>query len=240
MGRLMHVRQVAAQVFREVEGLSDEWRECIGDIEDSFVMFIWGKSANGKTSFISQLLKELSKLKAKMLYVSYEEQQGKTVKKSIDKHGLLDLDLAYLDYETFEELRDRLKKKKSPKIVIIDSWQYSRFTYEQYKELKQLFVMGKTEGRRKILIIISHATGSNPRGTSAEDVRYDANIKAYVKGFIAEIESRYDSCKNFVIWEARAKSYWGKSFYRKVYKLKSDKEIKAMMRTESKQLEVEL
>lgn len=241
MGKLMHVKQVAAQTFQEIEGLTDEWRNCLGDVEDTFVCFVWGDSANGKTSFISQLIKELSKVGGNILYVSYEEGQGKTVKKSIERNSLIDLPLQYLDRETFVELRDRLKKKKSPKIVIIDSLQYSRFTYDQYKELKESFVMGKSKGKRKILIIISHATGKEPRGASAQSVRYDANIKIYVKGFIAEIESRYESVKNFVIWEERAKSYWGRSFMKKVWKLKSNKELKQLSKVSSdNQLELKV
>ena len=240
MGKLMNVRQVAAQIFIEIKGLLEEWRECIGDVEDSFVAFIWGDSANGKTSFIAQLLKELSKVGGSILYLSYEEGHGKTVKKAIDKNGLLDLNLQYLDHATYEELLERLKKKKSAKIVVIDSWQYCRFTLAQYQELKRLFVMGKGNSRRKIFLIISHASGKEPLGRVAQSIRYDANIKIFVKGFIAFIESRYGSVKNFIIWEQRAKSFWGKSFWRNVYKLKSDKEIKAMMKTEGKQLEVEL
>ena len=137
----------------------------------------------------------------------------------VNRNELDDVPLQFLDHATFEELCIRLNKKQSPKIIIVDSLQYARFTYEQYKELKRQFVFGKVAKRRKIFIFISHANGKHPKGSAAVDIRYDANIKIWVEGFLADIESRYGSKKNYVIWEQRAKLYWGKKFNKMVYKL---------------------
>lgn len=63
----------------EFEG---EWKEFVGCPERSGVWFVYGRSGNGKTSFMMQLAKELAK-HGKVLYNSLEEGQGKTLQNAI-------------------------------------------------------------------------------------------------------------------------------------------------------------
>jgi len=189
-------------------------KDSIGEIEDAFTMIVWGKSGQGKTNFVIKLVKELSALLGTCFYDSLEEGHGKTIQDLAIRHDLADSSgkIIFLDNEHYDDLFARLKKKKSAKIVVIDSIQYINMDYVQYKRLKETF-------KRKIFIFVSHSNGKEPRGATATSIRYDVNIKVFVEGFIADIVSRYGGNKNFVIEEQRAKGYWGKKYHKKVNKL---------------------
>ncbi|HEY5391832.1 MAG TPA: hypothetical protein VIJ57_06945, partial [Hanamia sp.] len=108
-------------------------------------------------------------------------------------------------------------RKNSPKIVVIDSFQYARFTKDQWLALKAKYVKGK---KKKIFVVISHSEGTskNPRGSVATDAMYDAQIKVFVRGRIAFVKSRYEGKQNFIIHEEGAKAYWQKQYKKMVTK----------------------
>ena len=83
-----------------------------------------------------------------------------------------------------EELSIRLRRQKSPDIVVIDSFQYTRMNYRQYIDFKE-------QHKRKLLIFISHAEGQLPNGRAAKGVMYDASLKIYVEGFRAFSKGRF-------------------------------------------------
>jgi hypothetical protein len=214
MGKRLNVVQLSQKKYTLVEGLSEELIDAIGHVEDTFTAIIYGGSGNGKTNFLVRLLKELKPV-GDMLYISYEEAHGKTIQDLILRHDLVNQlpNLRFSDGETFEELLTMLRKKKSPKVIVLDSWQFSGLTLANYLQLKKEFVFGKTPGKRKIFLIISHVQGSQPDGKTAIEIKRDANIKIHVKNFIAIVEtSRYGSRKNMVIWEQGAKHNWGKDY----------------------------
>lgn len=194
-----------------IPDLSEEWLKAIGEAEDTFTAIVWGNSGNGKTSFVMQLLKMLSPL-GYILYVGYEEGHGASFKKAVERSGLQGASMGVLDGADYDEIVRRIKRKRGPKIVVFDSWQYSGLSYEQYKALKEAFVFGKKPNRRKILIFISHADGRQPNGTSAKRLMYDANIKVHVEGFIARIVSRFGSLGRYSIYEDKARAYWGRDY----------------------------
>lgn len=220
MGKLLNVKQIAQKVYVRVNGLSDRMLKALGKIEDTFTAIFYGGSGNGKTNFTVKILKEL-KSTGSMLYVSYEEGHGSTIQELINRHNLEEElpNLAFLDDTTFDELVERLKKRKSPKIIVIDSWQFSGFTYENYQTLKRLFVMGNKPGRRKIFIFISHISGKQPDGKSAIKVMRDCNIKIHIEGFMAQVISRFGSEMNYPIWEDGARRHWGANYENVLHKL---------------------
>jgi len=102
-------------------------------------------------------------------------------------------------------LIDRLERRKSPDIIVIDSLQYSGLNKDTAKELTKQFP-------QKLFIFISHAEGQNPSGRTAKAVRFDANLKLRIEGYkIPEPISRFKEgkCKEFVIWDEGAMEYWG-------------------------------
>ena len=225
MGTRISVKNILQKKYRLVDGLSERFIDCFGQIEDTFTALFYGESGEGKTNLTIQVLKELKSL-GSMLYVSYEEGHGKTIQDLIIRHNLADelCNLIFSDNETIDDLVKYLKRKQSPKVIVLDTWQYSEFTFEDYKRLKNEFVFGKTAGRRKIIIIISHVKGKTPDGKSALEVKRDANIKVFVSHYLGFVVSRFGSTKNYVVYEDGAKHFYGKDLNKLVNKVAVKKE----------------
>ena len=179
------------------------WEASLGRPAKSGTWLVWGHSGNGKTSFVMQLAKYLCKFE-KVLYDSLEESTGLSVQKSLRRHGMADVARRFviLDREPMNVLSERLRRKKSPSVVIVDSFQYSGLSYAGYKQLKE-------EHPGKLFIFISHAEGSRPEGRAAKKVEYDADIKIFVEGFKASCKSRFMDRPGvpFIIWEEGAIKY---------------------------------
>ena len=179
------------------------WEASLGKPAKSGTWLVWGHSGNGKTSFVMQLAKYLCKFE-KVIYDSLEESTGLSLQKSLRRHGMADVSRRFLilDREPISSLSERLKRKKSPSVVIIDSLQYSGLTYNGFKQLKEMHP-------KKLFIFISHAAGSHPEGRVGGKVEYDADIKIFVEGFKASCKSRFMDRPGvpFVIWEEGAVKY---------------------------------
>ena len=179
------------------------WEASLGKPAKSGVWIVWGNSGNGKSSFVMQLAKYLCKFE-KVIYDSLEESTGLSVQKSLRRHGMADVSRRFLilDREPIERLSERLKRRKSPGVVIVDSFQYSGLNYTTYKQLKEAHP-------GKLFIFISHAEGSRPEGRAAKKVEYDADIKIFVEGFKASCKSRFMDRPGvpFIIWEEGAIKY---------------------------------
>ena len=180
---------------------SGEWLDSIGSPELTGSWLIWGGSANGKTRFALQLAKYLAKF-CKVGYDSLEEGLSASMQRAIEEVGMSDAkrNFLLLDKEDMAELKERLKKQRSPQVVIIDSLQYTGMNYYEYKRLRDMFP-------RKLFIYISHAEGANPRGNVAMSVKYDAFVKIYVQGFRAYPQSRFGGGSPFVIWDKGAQDF---------------------------------
>lgn len=173
----------------------------LGEVELTGSWIVWGGSANGKTRFALQLAKALAK-QVRVAYDSLEEGMSLSMQHAIEEVGFADVkrNFILLDGEGIDELKERLRKQRSPKVVIIDSLQYTGLTYTEYKKLRDEF-------RQKLFIFISHADGSNPKGAVADSVKYDAFVKIFVEGYRAYPQSRFGGNQEYVIWEEGAKQY---------------------------------
>ena len=84
-------------------------------------------------------------------------------------------------------------------MVVIDSLQYLGINYKGYKQLKEEFPT-------KLFIMVSHANEKNqPKGATAEQVKYDAMVKIQVSQFRAKANSRYGGGEVLTIWEEGAR-----------------------------------
>ncbi len=182
-------------------GFDGEWLRAIGSPELTGTWIIWGNSANGKTRFALQLAKYLAKF-ARVAFNSLEEGLSDSLKNGVIATGMTEVqnNILFLDKESIEELKERLRKRRSPDIVIIDSLQYTGLTYEQYKRLRDEF-------RHKLFIFISHGEGREPKGNVGKSIRYDANVKIAVIGYVAYPQSRYGGGEPYVIWEKGARDF---------------------------------
>ena len=180
-----------------------DWEASLGKPAKTGTWIIWGSPGNGKTSFVMQLAKYLCRFD-KVIYDSLEEGTGLSVQKSMQRHRMQEVSRRFqiLDREPMEQLSERLSKRKSPGIVIIDSLQYSGLSYNGYKQLKE-------RHHNKLLIFVSHAQGSHPAGRVGGKVEYDADVKIMVEGFRASCKSRFMDKPGvpFTNWEEGAAKY---------------------------------
>jgi len=176
-----------------------EWLEAIGCPEPSGTWLIWGNPGNGKTRFALQLAKYLTTFGKRVAYDSLEEGVSLSLRNAIEDTNMQEVSRRFilLDKEPMTDLIDRLSKKKSPDVIIVDSIQYTGMNYSEYKALKDRF-------RSKLFILISHAEGSQPSGRVARSIRFDANVKIWVEGFQAFAASRYGGGEPYVIWDEGA------------------------------------
>lgn len=189
---------------KETLGLTGAWAEAFGKPERVGIWFIWGKSGNGKSSFVMQLCKELTKF-GRVAYDSLEEGAGLTMQNALRRYGMADVNRRFqvLDCEPVSDLGERMDRRKSPDFYVIDSFQYTQMSYKEYQSFKEAH-------RDKLLIFVSHADGHNPDGRSAKKVMYDASLKIYVEGFRAFSKGRFfGPASYFTIWDEGAARYWG-------------------------------
>jgi len=212
MAKVLGLKQLLQKRYVLLEGLDSKFKESFGEMIDAFVMIVWGMSGQGKSNFLMQFLREMMKYGC-VLYVSLEEGHGASMQALVVRQLNEELHngkISFADHEmTFDKLMIKLKKKKSPKFIVIDSLQYWNITYEQYKEMKEAFP-------KKSFLFISHAKGKIPDGKVADKIRYDAGIKVFIEKYIAFIVSRYGGNKNYVIWEEGARKKWGKEYKKHV------------------------
>ncbi|MHB9005068.1 MAG: hypothetical protein ACYC6C_13610 [Coriobacteriia bacterium] len=202
MARAISVNQLYSKK-RKLLAFDGEWLDCFGMPELAGCWFVYGGSGNGKTSFVLQLIKYLTKF-ARVAYNSMEEGDSESMRLAFMRTGMDECKrrVVLLDNEPIVELKERLKKHKSQKIIVIDSIQYSGMTYVEYKELRNQF-------RDVLFIIISHAEGKKPADKRAESIRYDASVKIFIEGYVAYITSRYRTgdVKEYVIWKEQSDKF---------------------------------
>lgn len=175
----------------------ERWSSPFGNPPINETWFVEGASASGKSTFVMKLAKELCKY-GLVLYASYEEGVSQSFKERIERERMSEVQGKFrvaVD-DSYEELVERLQKRKSPTFVIIDSFQEAYWSYEQARDLIATFP-------RKSFIFISQEDKGQPLGKPAKRLRYKAGIKIRVSGFKAYCRGRYtgDPGSYYVVWE---------------------------------------
>lgn len=179
-----------------------QFRNSFGQPEKRGSWLIWSPPTNGKTRLCLQLAKYLTEF-GKVLYDSLEEGDSVSIEDSCRAVQMEDVKsrIHFLDMEPIPVLRQRLALRNSADFVFIDSIQYTFMDTAQYKALLADFP-------NKLFIFTSHAKGKDPKGSLAESVWYDANVKIWVEGYRAFPKSRYGGEATYDIWPERAAQYW--------------------------------
>lgn len=187
---------------REVYAFEGALQEAFGQPEQNGVWFIWGRSGNGKTSFVLQLCKELTRY-GKVAYDSLEEGDSLTMQNALMRVGMGDVGRRFiLLNESLKELDTRLKRRRSPDIVVVDSFQYAHIDLKQYEEFID-------QHKNKLIIFVSQADGLKPWGRTAQSAMYSASLKIWVEGYRAISKGRYrGNLGYYTIWAEKAEEYW--------------------------------
>jgi len=219
--KVLSLKQLLQKTYEFLVGLPPRILESFGALTRNFIMIIWGQSGHGKTNLLIEILKALMP-HGTVLYISLEEGTEATMQMTAIRH-LNDEHLGRILFAdssmNYDELVKRLKRKKSPQFIIIDSIQYWDCDYQKYKALKRMF-------NKKTFIFISHESGKLPDGKTADKIRYDATIKVRVEGFVAFVKSRLGGNKPYCIWEEGARKYYGEAEYNKIFEIKKEKKRK--------------
>lgn len=200
--RAVTVDELTRKKFKELP-LTGRWEKLIGIPQATGTWIIWADSGSGKSRLCMMMAKELAQI-MKVAYDSLEEGARKTIRENVLACNMKDVkrNFLILNRESIQDLKERLRKPKHPKVVFIDSIQYSGLTKSEYIALKEEFE------EKVLFIFISHADGKEPLGAVAKFIRYDADVKIRAEGFRAFAVSRYGGGTPFDIWPERAAEYW--------------------------------
>lgn len=204
MARTLSAKQVLTIKFDTIR-LGGGWDECVGEIETTGIWFIWGNSGNGKTSAVVSLCKELSSL-GKVLYNSREEGVSLTMQNTLRRYGMGELGSRFqLANMSLQELDEKISQQRSPKFVVLDSFQFMGLTYKDFRAFCE-------KHKNKMLIFVSRTRGRQPEGRAAISAMYDASCKIWVEGYKAFSKGRFvGTTGEMTIWDEGAKKYWSDS-----------------------------
>jgi len=204
--RAYNPREVSQKKY-EVIKWDGQWRESFGRPAMNETWFISGASAQGKSSFVMQLAKKLCEY-GKTLYVSAEEGIRQSFQRRLEMFEMNSVGrkLSIIEDPDINLLKERLSKPKSPRFVIIDSFQMANWTYQDAMELIEKF-------NKKSFIFISQEYKSRPMGADAVRLRYAAGVIIRVSGFMALCSGREKETAGgggFVVWDEGAIRYGNK------------------------------
>ena len=201
MARTLSAKQVLTIKFDTIR-LGGGWDDCVGEIETTGVWFIWGNSGNGKTSAVVSLCKELSAF-GKVLYNSREEGVSLTMQNTLRRYGMGELGSRFqLANMSLPELDEKISQQRSPKFVVLDSFQFMGLTYKDFRAFCE-------KHKNKLLIFVSRTRGRQPEGRAATSAMYDASCKIWVEGYKAFSKGRFvGATGEMTIWDEGAKKYW--------------------------------
>lgn len=193
LGRALGVTDFLNKKFDEFD-FTGQWLEAMGKPEKNFKAIIFGRPKNGKTEFCIMFAKYLTAF-GKVLYNSFEQGHSKSLQDAFRRQNMAEVKgkIIITHKERYEVMYRRLKIKKSPNIVFIDSVQHLRITKEQWIELISDFP-------KKVFIVISHGQGDEPKGEIADFIGFDVDIKVLVKGFCAYCQGRYGGGDDIIFW----------------------------------------
>jgi len=207
MGKAISNRDVAAARFETVP-FEGEWLAAIGRPELRGSWLVFGQSGSGKTTFALQLARYLSRF-ARVAYNTLEQGLSLSFQSAWIRAGMEEAGSAIvvLDKEPLSQLRQRLARRRSPQVVIIDSLTaLPGFTRKDY-----LSLVGGFPG--KLFVFLAHERKGLPDPAIAETVRRLSEVKIYVEGFRAHISSRYacpergEGVSDYIIWRQGADEY---------------------------------
>lgn len=187
-----------------VADFAGEWLSTIGKPELRGAWIIFGESGSGKTHFALQLLAYLAGFADKVAYDTIEQGYSLSFQRSWNDANMAEVGskVVVYDKEQIPALRARLKKRRSPQVVVIDSITalvgFTRTTFAQLVD----------EFPDKLFIFIAHEEGGKPYPAVAKHVRKLAEVKIRVEGFKAFPTSRFGGGEPFVIWPEGAARYY--------------------------------
>lgn len=203
MSRSLSIRNLYDKKYRQFQ-FDGVYHQAMGNPESNGIWIIWGKEKNGKTWWALKLANYLSNL-SKVLYISAEEGMGMDFRDACKRAGLMPTNrmLHFEPYIGIEELKEKLKSRKSAKVIFIDNCTVYA------NELKPSDLMKLIrQYPDKLFVLLAHEEKGEPYKALAKEARKLAKIIMHVQGLATQISGR---CPGGIISidEQKAVLYWG-------------------------------
>ena len=183
---------------------TDLWLQAFGTPESSGFWYLGGGEKNGKSTFAMMLAKYLAGF-GKVLYISAEEGISDAMIKAMKSAGMTDKEKNFniTEYETWEEIENRLEDRQCAPIIIIDN-----ATIYRDEVTKKMISEFKHKHPKKLIILICHEEKGQPDNALAAHWRKLAKIIIQAEGLKAIISGRCPG-GTLMINEEKANLYWG-------------------------------
>lgn len=184
MVRLLNTRNVREKVFAKFEGLTDLWGTVLGEPDKQGCWLIYGKEKNGKTWFTVLLAAYFSNFERTM-YISAEEGISSHYQDVLNQVNDDLPNMYHSDYLPIDELKQVLKRRYAPKIVIFDNLTFykdelnSRAVQKLHKEFPNV-----------LFIYLAHEDKNQPYLAIGKFVEKAAKIIFHVEGLRAHVKGR--------------------------------------------------
>lgn len=209
MSRAISNANIVAAKF-DLANFTGEWLASFGRPELRGSWLVWSGSYCGKTSFVLRLCKYLAMDFGKTIaYNSLEEGLSSTFQAAWLREDMPSIGarIVLLEKEPIDELKKRLKRRKSPDVVVIDSLVcLFGFSRREYMALMNEFP-------EKLFIFLCHEKRQMPDPSIGEVIRRLSDVKIHIEGYVAQVGSRYadhrkgEGVADFMIWPEGAMKY---------------------------------
>lgn len=185
MARALTVQNLYDKKFKTFE-FTGLWEQVFGCPSTTGIWLLYGKDKNGKTWGTLLITDYLSQFE-KVLYVSAEEGTDMEFQAALKRANIdsSNRNINFIEYEPLEDLKQRLSKHKSPKIVVIDN--LTMYNDElKGKDIKEL----KQEFPNKLFILLAHEERNQPYTAAAQMAKKLAKVIMRVKGLAITVGGR--------------------------------------------------
>lgn len=185
MKRTLSIKNLYSKVYEEYP-FTGMWQEAFGIPERGGIWLIYGSEKNGKTTFALMLANYFSSME-KVLYVSAEEGDSKSFGSACRRAGIVDNNrmIHVIDFIPVDDLKLRLKKRNSPKIVFIDNITI----YGKGLTGKQIVSLSK-QFKDVLFIYVAHEDNGEPKGAVAQMCKIFCSIFMRVQGLAVQVAGR--------------------------------------------------
>lgn len=177
----------------EQHALPAPWSNHIQTLPQRFLMYIDGDDGHGKTEYTLQLSKMLSTHYGKVHLNNVEQGKHIQIQQSVERNKFEAIPAGKFMYSAitdFKAYKEKLARRNSGRVQIIDSISYWPLNAKQIQELIEDF-------RRKSFIFVAYKKHYHAN----KEIAHLCDIKVRVEHFRATPRGRFGGNENYVIWD---------------------------------------